>query len=168
MPKKTVPHKGDLDRAVAKLGDQLVRAHVTRALGKPVATPNSGRLNKAGEAPVKLLTVTPTNFKIAQIAVVGQPDSPFISHNWSGKAIREMLGKHMGYKPEDLQQNKDPFQDFLGSLYRDRLTGEMQIKSIMFKAAMLECIRSAPGVSRPDAMQALSIVGEFSPSMESR
>jgi hypothetical protein len=152
-----------IDHAVSTLGEQPGKSAAAKLLGKAPATPNSGRLNKDGETPVKTINVAPTEFKILALPIVGKEGSSLIVHNWSAKAFKEILAKQMGFDPKLFQGRKDAFQEFLGSLYKDRLTGEMQIRSIMFKASMLECIRMVPGVNRKDAMQGISIIGEFAP-----
>ena len=50
-----------------------------------------------------------------EIHIVGK--TPLITHAWSEKAIKMMLGKQMG-EPSKGREKKNPFEDFKGSLYR--------------------------------------------------
>jgi len=52
--------------------------------------------------------------EVCHITVVGK--SPVIVHAWSAKAIRMMLDKQMGIASSG-REKKDPFADFVGSLY---------------------------------------------------
>lgn len=147
---------------MAALGDQPTKATIRRALGKEVNKPNAGRGPKSSKAPDMIaIAAMPSN--VIEVAVTGEPDTSLIVHNWSSKAYRMMLGQHMGLEEERLREPKVPFDDFLGTLYKDRLTGEMQIRTIMFKAAMIEAVRLVDGVKPMDARQAFQIVGEFAP-----
>ena len=53
--------------------------------------------------------------KTFQIRLVG--DSPFISHAWSEKAKKEMLDKQMKVATSKGHDAKDPFADFVDTIY---------------------------------------------------
>lgn len=55
--------------------------------------------------------------KIAVVTLRITGTSPLIVHNFSEKSKREMLDKQMGTKPHSKRAPKDPYTDFLGSLY---------------------------------------------------
>lgn len=155
MSKKKNP--GDVVDAMPSKSD------VRRATGKRADEPNVGRTNKNGErAPTKQIEVKPSRFNQFKLPIVGM-EAPVIVHSWGVKAIREMLGKHMGVDGEALRTDKDPFADFLDGLYRDRTTGELTLRSVMFKTAAIEAIRYVSGVSKIDAMTSFYVCGEYSP-----
>lgn len=52
--------------------------------------------------------------KSVEINIVGK--TPLIVHNWSSKALKMILDKHMG-KAKEGKQPKDPFEEFKSSLY---------------------------------------------------
>jgi hypothetical protein len=149
--------------AVSELGHQPSKADVRRALGKPVdGPPTAGRPGKGGKTRERpMIQIALPNFQVVRLYVTGQPGSPLIMHRWGMKAIREMLGKHMGH--DIPQADKQPFEDFVDTLYRDPKTGEMAVRSVMFKAAMLSALRETSGVTRADAITGISILGELSP-----
>ncbi len=154
MPKKTT---------VQSLGDQPSKAAVRRALGKPVdGPPTAGRLGPGGKTKERTtIQIALPRFAVVKVYAVGQPGSPLITHRWGKKAVREMLGKHMGH--DIPQADKHPFEDFVDTLYRDPKTGEMAIRSVMFKAAMLSALRETSGVTRADVITGISVLGELSP-----
>lgn len=163
---KTTTAKTDsasVDKATAALGEQPSKADVRRALGKPVdGAPVAGRLGAGGKTKERpMIQIALPKLALARLYVTGQPGSPLIIHAWGRKAIREMLGKHMGH--DIPQANKEPFEDFVDTLYRDPRTGEMAVRSVMFKASMLSALRETSGVTRADAITGISVLGELSP-----
>ena len=62
-----------------------------------------------------LITIKPLVLKDVKIRIV--PDAPLITHNWSEKALREMLDKQTGKKKAEKKPTKMPFDDFARSLY---------------------------------------------------
>jgi hypothetical protein len=136
---------------------------VRRALGKPIdGPPTAGRPGAGGKTRERTtIQIALPRFGVVPLYVTGQLGSPLIMHRWGKKAIREMLGKHMGH--DIPQADKQPFEDFVDTLYREPKTGEMAVRSVMFKAAMLAALRETPGVTRADAITGISILGELSP-----
>lgn len=164
MPKKaTKTDSTNLNKAMSDLGDQPSKATLRRALDKPVdGPPSAGRLAAGGKTKERaMIQIALPQFAVVRLYVTGQSDSPLITHRWGMKAIREMLGKHMGH--DIPQADKQPFEDFVDTLYREPKTGEMAVRSVMFKAAMLAALRETSGVSRADAITGISVLGELSP-----
>ena len=161
--KKTAGDPRVVREAVSALGDQPTKATVRKAVGKESdGAPIAGRLDKDGKIKERpQITIAQPKYGALRMFVMGEPGSSLILHRWGRKAITEMLGKHMGHKLP--QEDKQPFEDFLDTLYRDAITGEMTIRSIMFKAAMLAALRDAPGVTRIDAITGITVMGEFFP-----
>ena len=150
-------------RTAESLGEQPSKADVRRALGKPVdGPPTAGRPGAGGKTRGRTaIQIELPRFGLTRLYVVGQPGSSLIMHRWGVKAIREMLGKHMGH--DIPQADKQPFEDFVDTLYREPKTGEMAVRSVMFKSAMLAALRETSGVTRADAITGISILGELSP-----
>lgn len=153
---------GTVDKAIDDLGHQPGKSQIRKALGKEPSTPNAGRHPKSAKG-ATIIDVARGHYEAFDVPVVGMLDTSLIVHNWSAKAVRMLLGQHMGIDEGRLREPKVPFDDFLGTLYVDRLTGEMQIRTIMFKNAMLEAVRMVDGVKPMDARYAIQVVGEFAP-----
>lgn len=157
MPKK------NLEQVTNEVSSRQSKSAVRKALGKPAdGPPSAGRLGAGGKTRERnMIQIALPRFAVVPLYVVGQPGSSLIMHRWGTKAIREMLGKHMGH--DIPQADKQPFEDFVDTLYRDPKNGEMAVRSVMFKAAMLAALREIPGVTRADAITGVSILGELSP-----
>ena len=63
----------------------------------------------------ELIQITPISIQTAPIRIVG--DTPLIVHAWSEKAKRMMLDAQMGKTKTKAKEKKDPFDDFVQSLY---------------------------------------------------
>lgn len=63
----------------------------------------------------ELIQITPISIKTVAIRIVG--DTPLIVHAWSEKAKRMMLDAQMGKTKTKAKEKKDPFDDFVQSLY---------------------------------------------------
>lgn len=63
----------------------------------------------------EVIQITPISIKSVPIRIVG--DSPLIVHAWSEKAKRMMLDAQMGKTKTKAKEVKDPFDDFVQSLY---------------------------------------------------
>lgn len=61
------------------------------------------------------IEIRPIDIKTSHIRIIG--DSPLIVHNWGVKEKREMLEKQMGKTKTKARAKKDPFDDFVNSLY---------------------------------------------------
>lgn len=61
------------------------------------------------------LQITPIRIMTTEITVVG--DSPLIVHAWSEKAKRMMLEAQQGKKAVKAKEVRDPFNEFVNSLY---------------------------------------------------
>lgn len=92
------------------------------------------------------ITIPAINIQVFTIKLVG--DSPLISHAWSDKAKREMLDKQMK-KASKGKEAKDPFKDFLDSLYwlserpkdpkpEDIAKAKFGFPSVAFKSAAVD------------------------------
>lgn len=55
------------------------------------------------------------DIRTASIKIVG--DSPLIMHKWAEKAKKEMLDKQMKVAKTKAHDKKDPFEDFISSMY---------------------------------------------------
>lgn len=104
------------------------------------------------------IELPPLNLEIIEVTLIG--DTPLISHAWSEKAKREMLGKQMKVaKPA--KEAKDPHEDFQQSLYRIE-GGGYGFPSVAFKAAAVTACTSVAGITKVAARQAFHVVGEQS------
>ena len=104
------------------------------------------------------IELPPLNLEIIEVTLFG--DTPLISHAWSEKAKREMLGKQMKVaKPA--KEAKDPHEDFQQSLYRIE-GGGYGFPSVAFKAAAVTACTSVAGITKVAARQAFHVVGEQS------
>lgn len=61
------------------------------------------------------IEIRPIEIKTVPIRIVG--DSPLIVHAWSIKAKRQMLEAQMGKTKTKAKEKKDPFDDFINSMY---------------------------------------------------
>lgn len=111
------------------------------------------------EAPISLAAVMSKKpeFKGFNVWLIG--DTPLITHAWSEKARREMLGKQVK-APKAGRDARDPQADFVSSLY------EMGANSYGFPATGIKnCILSAAhkdkGIARSGVMAALWINAEM-------
>jgi hypothetical protein len=62
-----------------------------------------------------LIMITPISIKTVAIRIVG--DTPLIVHAWSVKEKKMMLDAQMGKTKTKAKEKKDPFDDFVQSLY---------------------------------------------------
>lgn len=63
----------------------------------------------------EIITIKAQNIKTVPIRIVG--DSPLIVHAWSEKAKRMMLEKQMKATKTSAKEKRDPYADFLDSMY---------------------------------------------------
>lgn len=63
----------------------------------------------------ELIQITPISIKTVAIRIVG--DTPLIVHAWSEKAKKMMLDAQMGKTKTKAKEKKDPFDDFVQSMY---------------------------------------------------
>lgn len=73
----------------------------------------------------QVITIPAMDIKTATIKIVG--DSPLIMHKWSEKAKKEILDKQMKKAKTKGHDAKDPFADFINSMYW--LEGEPEEKT---------------------------------------
>lgn len=87
-------------------------------------TKKATKEEQSGEAtaPVMDICIPPINTKILTVRIIG--DTPLLVHAWDRKAIQMMLDKQLK-KASAGKAAKDPFADFVGSLYW--LTGKPDI-----------------------------------------
>lgn len=62
-----------------------------------------------------VIQITPLDIKKVNIRIVG--DTPLIVHAWSDKAKKMMLDAQMGVTKTKAKEKKDPFADFMDSMY---------------------------------------------------
>ena len=63
----------------------------------------------------ELVAIRPLDIQTVKIRIVG--DTPLIVHAWSEKAKRMMLEAQMGTTKTKAKEKRDPFDDFVNSLY---------------------------------------------------
>jgi hypothetical protein len=115
-----------------------------------------------GEETISLAAAlsVPTNYKRFSFIVVG--DTPLITHAWSEKARREMLGKQIGItKPG--KEARDPQADFLNSLYSMGADeeGVFGFPAMGLKKCMLSAAHKDKGLARTSARQGLWLDAEM-------
>jgi hypothetical protein len=92
------------------------------------------------------------------IRIIG--DSELICHNWSQKAIQEMLSKQMGVATAG-KEPKNPDRDYHDSFY-PYPGGGYGFPAIAFKnAAVTACTSLGKAVTKVQARQAFHVVGEL-------
>ena len=69
----------------------------------------------AGKKEVDVIEIRPLDVKTVKITIVG--DTPLIVHAWSEKAKRMMLEAQMGESKGKKKDIRDPFDDFIQSMY---------------------------------------------------
>lgn len=82
----------------------------------------------------QVVTIPALDIRTATVKIVG--DSPLIMHKWSEKAKKEILDKQMKKAKSKGHDAKDPFADFISSMYW--LDGEPENKTPEGFAAALE------------------------------
>lgn len=82
----------------------------------------------------QVITIPALDIRTATVKIVG--DSPLIMHKWSEKAKKEILDKQMKKAKSKGHDAKDPFTDFISSMYW--LDGEPENKTPDGFAAALE------------------------------
>lgn len=76
------------------------------------------------KATAEVIEIAPLKITKAKIRIVG--DTPLIMHAWSEKAKREMLEKQMKTAKTKARDAKNPFEDFVRSMYwLSPMPGEM-------------------------------------------
>jgi hypothetical protein len=84
------------------------------------------------------------NLKVIEVTLIG--DTPLISHAWSEKAKKELLGKQMkAAKPG--REAKDSIEAFEQSLYRIE-GGGYGFPSVAFKSAAVTACTSVAGITK--------------------
>jgi len=97
--------------------------------------------------------------QISQMEIVLVGDSPLVSHKWSDKAKKMMLGKQMK-EAKTAKEAKDPHQDYLDSMY-EHPDGGYGFPTIAFKAAAIKACRFTDGVKMTEARGAFHVVGDL-------
>lgn len=69
----------------------------------------------ANTAKTELVEIRPIDMKETTIHIVG--DSPLIMHAWSAKARRQILEKEIGATKTKARDVKNPYEDFVSSMY---------------------------------------------------
>lgn len=115
------------------------------------------------------IELPPLNIETLKVPLIG--DSPLIVHAWSEKALRAMADKQQK-KASAGREAKDPWADFVGSLYwldkrpekateDDIENGRFGFPAVAFKAAAVTACTSIGGVTKVAARQAFHVEGEF-------
>lgn len=86
-------------------------------------------------------------------------DAPLICHNWSEKAKKEMLDKHMK-RAKPAKEAKDPQKDYEDSLYRHP-SGGYGFPTVAFKSAAVDACSHVDGVTKVEARGAFHIDGDM-------
>ena len=69
----------------------------------------------AGKKEVDVIEIRPLDIKTVNITIVG--DTPLIVHAWSEKAKKMMLETQMGVSKGKKKEVRDPYDDFIQSMY---------------------------------------------------
>ena len=69
----------------------------------------------AGKKEIDVVEIRPLDVKTVKITIVG--DTPLIVHAWSEKAKRMMLEAQMGESKGKKKEVRDPYDDFIQSMY---------------------------------------------------
>lgn len=123
---------------------------------------------KAKEQPLEI-SVPAIKINEIQLMLVG--DSPLICHAWSEKAKRQMLFKQMK-KAQGGREAKDPFQDFVASLYwidekpqnptvEDLASARFAFPAVAFKSAAVDACSYATGITKVMARGAFHIAADL-------
>ena len=109
--------------------------------------------------------------KINEVRITLIGDSPMICHAWSEKAKKEMLDKQMK-KAKGGKEAKDPFKDFIDSLYwlsdkpisptMDSLVNaKFGFPAVAFKSAAVDACSYADGITKVMARGAFHISSDM-------
>lgn len=115
------------------------------------------------------IELPPLTIQTLEIPLIG--DSPLIVHAWSEKAKKMMADKQQK-KASAGREAKDPWADFIGSMYwisdkpqkptgQDVEAARFGIPNIAFKAAAVTACTSVASLTKVGARQAFHIDGEF-------
>lgn len=115
------------------------------------------------------IELPPLNIETLNVPIIG--DSPLITHAWSEKAIRAMADKQQK-KASAGREAKDPWADFVGSMYwldgKPESASEADVEvarfgfpAIAFKTAAVTACTSIGGITKIAARQAFHVEGEF-------
>jgi len=121
------------------------------------------------EAEAVVITIPRIETRTMAVRLVG--DSPLIVHAWSAKAIQMMLDSQMK-KPKQAKEAKNPFLDFVDSLYwmsqrpaepteADVAAGTFGFPCVAFKAAAVGACRFSDGIKMTEARGAFHVDGEL-------
>jgi len=113
----------------------------------------------AVKAQEKTTVIEIPKIQISQMEIVLVGDSSLVSHKWSDKAKKMMLGKQMK-EAKTAKEAKDPHQDYLDSLY-EHPDGGYGFPTIAFKAAAIKACRFTDGVKMTEARGAFHVVGDL-------
>lgn len=115
---------------------------------------------RAGSAPVSLagLLSKKSEFFSFKFWIVGQ--TPLITHAWSEKARREMLGKQLR-AVKGGKETRDPESDFVSSLYEMGDGGAYGFPAMGVKNCLLSAAHKDRGIARSTVMSALWIDAEL-------
>jgi hypothetical protein len=137
-----------------------------KALGKaPAAPPRANKVDKEGKTVASVIEIPTLEEAYLETVIIG--DSPLLVHAWSRKAINEMLQKQMkpkkakgGVKAKTEREAKDPFKDFLGSLY-PHPQGGYGFPSNAIKKACVSACSFVEGVKIREARSSFTILGDL-------
>lgn len=115
------------------------------------------------------IELPPLALETVEIPLIGT--SPLIVHAWSEKALRAMADKQQK-KATRGREAKNPFDDFVGSLYwlspkpdnpadKDVEKARFGFPAVAFKSAAVTACTSTGAISKVAARQAFHVVGEM-------
>ena len=116
-----------------------------------------------GKKTTDKVVIPAIKMEVARIPVNGI-DGPLVVHNWSAKAIGEMLSKQMHLQLA-MKEAKDPEEHYRGSLYL-ATNGKYGFPAVAFKSAMVRASKGISGLTMTDAKQMFFIVPDITEERE--
>lgn len=121
-----------------------------------------------GSKDLKGVIVPPINIQTFNITLIG--DSPLVCHSFSEKSMRQMLEKQMKVATAGKREARNPWDDFVHSLYwitekpKDRVVTEEDIANAKFgfpanglKSAAVEACTLVANMAKTDARKAFYV-----------
>lgn len=126
---------------------------------------------KAAAVEKQEMNVELPKLEIQRMVITLVGDSELICHAWSEKAKKEMLDKQMK-KAKGAKDAKDPWQDFVGSMYwltkkpakvepKDIEKARFGFPAVAFKAAAVDACSHVAEITKVEARGAFHIIGDM-------
>jgi len=117
------------------------------------------------------IEIPPVRIQRISITLVG--DAPLVCHRWSAKARKQMLDKQTK-KAQQARAAKDPFQDYVESLYwisacpaqpteQDIAKAKFGFPALAFKQAAVDACTQVSGIKKTFARGAFHVDGDLVP-----